>query len=512
MMFNEKLDFLMNITRTTNSTLALYTSLDASHISRLRRGERKLPKNENYVKTMAVYFSRHCDEEYQRKAFMEALNTPAAIMDDQEKIAELLSRWLLNEGRGETTVLVDFLEGLSRFQFPKIQALNDKNGIVGACINEEPLSVYYGISGKQQGVLTFLSGVLNTEEPQTLLLYSDEDMDWLTGDRAFTATWADMMTQVVRKGNRIRIIHTISRHLDEMLSAIAEWMPLYMTGAIEPYYYPKKRDGIFKRTLFIAPKTAAVASSSVGMMEEREVIFFLKETKVIDALCEEFNNYFMLCRPLMRFFTPTDKLEYMKTLVEFEQEKSDAIIKTETLSLATMPEVVMKSIITRLGIEQKDDLVNYLRTREQVFVKNLADNQFVEIIRRPDISSIKEGKVRVGLSNLFQLEDQYYNLDEYRLHLENMALLMKEYNNYNVYIEDVYYEDGFMIYAKEDLGVIVVKTSKPSAIFAINESNMRAAFWDYLKNKIDERRLNKKKTLNELHKIIDDLNEKCASS
>ncbi len=28
-------------------------------------------------------------------------------------------------------------------------------------------------------------------------------------------------------------------------------VPLF--GAIEPYFYPKKRDGIFKRTLFIAP-------------------------------------------------------------------------------------------------------------------------------------------------------------------------------------------------------------------------------------------------------------------
>jgi hypothetical protein len=29
------------------------------------------------------------------------------------------------------------------------------------------------------------------------------------------------------QGNKIKIIHTISRDLDEMLNAISQWMPLY---------------------------------------------------------------------------------------------------------------------------------------------------------------------------------------------------------------------------------------------------------------------------------------------
>jgi hypothetical protein len=73
MTFSEKLDFLMNITKTTNSALALYTSLDASHISRLRRGARKPAKNENYLKTMATYFAKRCSEDYQRMALSDAL-------------------------------------------------------------------------------------------------------------------------------------------------------------------------------------------------------------------------------------------------------------------------------------------------------------------------------------------------------------------------------------------------------------------------------------------------------
>src|SRR6056297_197654 len=63
MNFNEKLDFLMNITKTKNSDLAMYTSLDSSYVSRLRRGKRNLSKNENFVMPMAEYFVKNIKED-----------------------------------------------------------------------------------------------------------------------------------------------------------------------------------------------------------------------------------------------------------------------------------------------------------------------------------------------------------------------------------------------------------------------------------------------------------------
>ena len=68
----EKLDFLMNITNTSNSALALNIKLDPSHISRLRRGERNALKNEACIGAMGAYFARHCEEDYQQKALAEA--------------------------------------------------------------------------------------------------------------------------------------------------------------------------------------------------------------------------------------------------------------------------------------------------------------------------------------------------------------------------------------------------------------------------------------------------------
>ena len=88
-----------------------------------------------------------------------------------------------------------------------------------------------------------------------------------------------------------------------MLSAINQWMPLYMSGAIEPYFYPKKRDGIFKRTLFVAPETAAVISNSVVDQVYSAANILYRDRDAVTSFAEEFQQYLRLCRPLMRVFT-----------------------------------------------------------------------------------------------------------------------------------------------------------------------------------------------------------------
>ena len=75
MKFCEKLDFLMKLTNTTNSALALYTKLDPSHISRLRRGQRNTLRNTGSIQLMAAYFARNTKADYQRKALADVLKT-----------------------------------------------------------------------------------------------------------------------------------------------------------------------------------------------------------------------------------------------------------------------------------------------------------------------------------------------------------------------------------------------------------------------------------------------------
>ncbi|HWP80735.1 MAG TPA: hypothetical protein VN446_08845 [Candidatus Acidoferrum sp.] len=478
MEFCEKLDLLMNVTGTTNSALAQNVKLDASHISRLRRGQRRALRNKSCISAISAFFAGRCNESYRKKAVFDAMELTRDVKDTGE-LQSLISSWLSDDRSGGTRKVDNFLAGLTKTPAGDARPLQAKE--LGASA-PEPLPEYaafYGNAGKREAVIRFLNAVLAAPKPVTLLLFSGEATDWMTESREFAGRWAALMGAVLSRGNRIVIIHTVSRDLDEMLAAISQWMPLYMSGVIEPYFYPKKRDGIFKRTLFVAPGTAAVVSNSVGRSGERAANLLFGDKAAVAAYEYEFLQYLAMCKPLMKIFTQRDKDACFDMLLEFEREPCDAIIKTESLSLLTMPEGVLADIAARTGIDGGVS-ADRRHMRAGLFENLLATRRFTEILRLPDLGLVMEGRLPVSLSAMFAGGAARYTPQEYLRHLKHFVRLLETYENFCVRLSPETPGNGYMVYAKEDYGVLVAKTGEPVVVLSMRESGITAAFWDFL--------------------------------
>lgn len=483
MEFYEKLDFLMKLTGTTNSALALNTKLDPSHISRLRRGQRNALKNTTSIQSMAVYFARNCKEEYQRKALIEVLKIDPQTADFKE-IADAIAVWLKEKKPDEIASVRNFIDLFSKYNAEKKVSESNcrENEDNIPCTTD--VSVYYGVKGKRQAAIHFLTAVVEQKKPQTLLLFSDEATDWMTADKEFAAKWVCLMNRVLGNGNRIKIIHTVSRDLDEMLHAIHQWMPLYMTGLIEPFFYPKKRDGLFKRTLFISPGVAAVSSNSLRSSIERAANIFTKNDEVIRACTEEFNEFLRQCKPLLHVYTANEREAYFANLMAFEKENGRYLLKTESISLLTMPENAAQTILSR--IEKADvDLKDLREQRKKQFLENVKENSYTEIIHVFDADQVKQGNIKVSFSEMLLGGATYYTLDEYIAHLEYLVKLLRENEHFHIHlIREI--ELNYMVIVKEDVGAIVAKTSSPPVALVIKENNLSAAFWGFLSHMVQE--------------------------
>ena len=62
-----------------------------------------------------------------------------------------------------------------------------------------------------------------------------------------------------------------------------------------------------------------------------------------------------------------------------------------------------------------------------------------------------------------------------------MKQLEKHYKNLTVTFRNDISKD-MLLYAKDEIGVIMAKADKPVTAFVINERNMVNALWDYLIN------------------------------
>jgi len=252
-----------------------------------------------------------------------------------------------------------------------------------------------------------------------------------------------------------------------------------MTGSIEPYYYPRKRDGVFKRTLCIVPNVLAVVSSSVGSIRDKTANVLFRDKNTVSAFEREFNEYLSLCKPLMRIFTTKDEKEYFAVLLGADLEQRDSIIMTESLSVLTMPESVTSSIVAR-EVCIKQSLYEYQKKRIELFRKTIISNSFTEIISLYDIETVMNGGVKVSLSDTMIGDAVFYTAEEYIRHLENLVSLLDTYENFHVKIIVDESDYPYMVYVKEDFVTLIAKTTVPPVVLAIAENNMNAAFWDYL--------------------------------
>jgi len=188
----------------------------------------------------------------------------------------------------------------------------------------------------------------------------------------------------------------------------------------------------------------------------------------------------------MKIYTAKDKEAYFKTLMEYEKEKSNSIIKTESLSILTMPENVVSGIIARIS-NKEVDFGELREHRKRLFENNLKGNSYTEIIQLFDVEHIKNEKIKVASSEMLLGDTAHYNLEEYILHLEHLVFLLGKYDNFHISLIKEESEVKYMVYAREELGAIVAKTSAPPFILAINEANLATAFWDFLQSLIGEK-------------------------
>ncbi len=296
----DKLDFLMRVTDTQNSTLGRALNFDASYISRIRAGSRGLPKHRPFIDEAAGFFARHVEDSIQQNLMSEIVCGGKRWPRDKEKAARLIAAWLRDENAPGPE---------DSFRMDPVSPDRPEP--------DTDIRLYYGNEGKREAVLRFLEDLRGEKKPLRLMLYSDEDMRWLYEDADFARHWAALLSELLERKFTIRIIHTIGRDIGDMIEALQKWMPLYLRGGIEPYYCPKLRDGVFRQTRFIAEGKAALVSDSVGEATGDMLNMLTTDSRAVRAFEQEFEAFFALCRPLMRCYSATEKEKQQEAILDF---------------------------------------------------------------------------------------------------------------------------------------------------------------------------------------------------
>ena len=461
-----KLDFLMTLTDTKNNALAKALNFDSSHISRIRRSERGLPHRRSFVDPAATYFARHIREPWQIKAAEETITAGEPWPTSEVKQAAMIAAWLTGE---ETEIL-----SVSKSR-------SEDSPDVASSLPGRGRYYYYGRQGKRAAVERFLTQLIDLPEPTTLLLYSDEGMEWLAEDPDFALRWRGLLTAFLQKGGRIRIVHNLSRNIGEMLQAVQQWMPLYMEGTIEPWFCPRVRDGLFLQSRFIAKGIAAVVSTSVEGQRGQAGNIFIDNHEMVRALEKEFDALLAHCRPLMKSFRQDRSLEFFLEWARLEKEADDMISLRRLPSLATLPEETAAAMGARLGSNRLQEYASASAGRFRQLLES--GHTATEILHLPDPETVRSGGAVFPMWDFFGSNPLHYRPEELAAHLTNTIRLLQQEEGYRVILTDAPGE-GINLQVKGATGALVYPSAPPGTAFVISEQTLTASIYEYLRRTI----------------------------
>lgn len=473
--FGSRLDATMSLASISNIRFSNLIKVDPSLISRFRSGIRTPNSNPVIAKSISSVLWNRISSMDKLPELSDLMGVTASDLNQ-----EAFHNWLCDfDDRSmvysisATERLLDAFDSYSTVTGKPLPAFEEAAPLT---VLNDKSSEYLCYEGLRNAVLRFL-GTAVKERAKELLLYSDQNMEWMISDDSFLLKWAALMSACVKNGTRIKIIHNLDRDLNEMYNAIISWVPLYLSGMVESYYSTLEKGQRTSFTLFLNPGTACISSSNVIGTEKHGRYRYDTEEEDLALGMEQFSSLMKNASPLVSISDED---------IPFVPD-SDTTIIQPALSMLTMP----KSLINELDSPER---FREWQRKTKAF-DYLMDYSVCECIPLADDERLFSGKI--PFENLRKPENCYYTSEQYSDHIRNIINLLKKYPGYKlVPLPEVPFNNVKLLLCKDM--VKVTCTSEPFVSLSFRHPKIVSAFQDYTVRLIDKYKKDHKTLIKDL--------------
>ena len=497
MTFNDKFKFLMDITNTSNTTLASTVGIDNSAVSLYRNGKRKCPRNKEVLKKMADYFAGSIKLNYQRKAL--ALAADYSRFNHSRPVSEysqMLYLWLTDELPFQNNLVDSILnENVSSSSTDYIQGIRTIDVVPNAT------SVLYRSEGKRQAILSFVNYLLTLDDPKTIYVWVDDDVYSIFDNKEIIASLHELIMRLLDYGYEICQISPSPVNTTQFFEEFFYWVPAYLTGRVKSYYYPRMRDNLFSKISIVYPGYAAVYSDSLSSIPDKTFTVLTAESAIVSIKEIEFKTFLSYCRPTMNIYESAEDVS--TCFHRFLSTPVAHIQKGLSLPPATMPDELVTQFLNdnpdSLGVSMR---IAYQRDKMYDNLRN------VDICPLATVNQVLSGRVPVIFPVVKQEVPIYYTPRTYALHLKNVLEIMDTYPDYFFVPIEYNPDDNVCIIVNEGSEALLVRTALPSMVLDFNHPQLVQNFQEYLyriANEIGYADINRRKIRAQIKELINAL-------
>lgn len=471
MQFKDKLTFLMKLSQITNKELADAISVDPSLISLLRSGKRRQPQNQKYISAMASFFASRCTADFQRNALAEMLGQ--SVLRSSLPIAataERLNRWL----SGDSDMIDQMVETIDaaaiqpRRQEPLLQQP----------VLPQQHAFYFGVEGRRQTIQRTLQYLLSRRDPQTVYLISDDDLSWMLSNYTLAKRVQSGLLELLERGFVIHQIMPAMNFVSRYTEALRFWLPLYSTGKMKVYYYPRLRDNLYRHSSIIVPGCCIHTATCIGLDDENHISMFSTDPQLIETSMKQVQKHLSLCRPAMHVYT--DAKTFASNVAQLYNRTGDIIQMVSPLPVNTMPPQLIALCQQSFHEKIWKDMMQLLAERHPLFEKNLEQRVWIDMAPLASAEDIRAGKISIACPYSSYPEHLCYTPETYVMHLEYILYLLEHYESYHFIPYNKIKQSGYSLIANEGDLALLFRTMPPALMLEMERPEMVQACREHL--------------------------------
>lgn len=468
--FSKNLNELINTLKINIKDMSKYTLCDASSISRIRYGKTKPSEPIEFASKIASYVTNKYANETDITKIEKLTN------NDGENLYNKVFKYLTNKEENKNNDMIkSFLNNLDKFNLNDyIKAIKfDELKVPTVPFYITKTKNYFGLEEMKKAELDFLKGTVLSKNNEDIFMCSDMPMEDLAKDIDFSKKWMFGIACLLKKGIHLNIIHNLDRPFNEMMLGLESWIPLYMTGQINPFYFKDISTNIYHNLTYVSG-TLALAGECIENYHKDGKYFLTSNKKEVDYYKTKSNNLLKKANNLMNIYKEENSKSYNLFLDDYLNKDGDRKRILSSLPLFTMSDDLLNEILKNNKVPKKDinKIINYKNEEFNKYNNLLKNNNINDIIYILSKEEFNKNVPSLSLSNIFYDKKIKYSYETYLKHLKETKRFANKNNNYILNISDYLTFNNISITIFDKKQVIISKEENPTIHFVIKHPKL----------------------------------------
>ena len=469
--YYQKFDILLRELEINVSKMASALHYDPSYISKIRTGKRTPSDVWGFAENVCGYIVRNFSGQEELNKIVALTGCDNETLMHPENSFILLRNWLCS-GKFETMDYISgFLQKMDEFNLDDyIRAIHFDSFKVPKVPFQLPVSrQYYGLKEMREGELDFLKHTVLSKSMEPLHLCCDMPVEDMAQDQEFAKKYMFGLAMVLKKGLHIHIIHDVERPMKDMMLGLENWIPLYMTGQISPYYLKGIQNKVYSHLHYTSGQAAMTGDCISGHHDTAH--YYLTSRKEEVEICRKNTKYLLKkAHPLMEIY----REEKRAALFDF-LEKDRRILAAPPLFV--IPQEVLKQILAENGISRQECAgILKAHAREQRRIESiLTHSQVIDELSQVTKAEYEKYPAVLPVAECFLEKDILLTYQEYRTCVEAAMAYADVHKNYQFSLIKVKGFHNIQITCRMEKWCMVSKNKTPSIHFVIHHPKLRYA-------------------------------------